>query len=69
MKRLSFFLIVFFYSCFNSPQKIPVQEKKVGDEYRIVVVDSCEYILFTGHNAELRYDGITHKGNCKNCNR
>lgn len=34
--------------------------------HRIVVFDGCEYVLFLGSNTELRYDGITHKGNCKN---
>lgn len=40
--------------------------KGAGDKYRIIKVDGCEYILFYGNNNELRFDGITHKGNCKN---
>ena len=34
--------------------------------YKIIEVEECEYILFYGSNSELRYDGVTHKGNCKN---
>ena len=34
--------------------------------YKVIELEGCQYILFYGSNSELRYDGVTHKGNCKN---
>jgi hypothetical protein len=40
-------------------------------EFRIVTIDSCEYIVFKdygyGGNAGWGYGGICHKENCKYC--
>jgi len=33
-----------------------------GQNFNIVVIDGCEYVVFTGYYK----GGITHKGNCKN---
>jgi|AntRauTorckE6833_2_1112554.scaffolds.fasta_scaffold18258_3 hypothetical protein len=40
--------------------------REAMSKYKIIEVEGCEYILFYGSNSELRYDGVTHKGNCKN---
>jgi len=40
--------------------------REAMSKYKVVEVEGCEYILFYGSNSELRYDGVTHKGNCKN---
>jgi hypothetical protein len=31
--------------------------------YKVITIDSCEYIMYATHNS---YLNITHKGNCKN---
>lgn len=40
--------------------------REAMSKHKVVEVEGCEYILFYGSNSELRYDGVTHKGNCKN---
>ena len=45
----------------------PVYEIVTGVKYRIVVIDSCEYLFGTDGGA---YNGgyfLSHKGNCKFC--
>lgn len=76
MKKLLFAFIIFlsFASCrpeVTSPKNEYYNDSSAieifnGVDYRIVVIDSCEYILGRDHES---YNGgffLTHKGNCKN---
>lgn len=58
MKKIIFALLcaVLFSSCENNKL----------NEYKVVVIDSCEYIQFETYN---EYKAITHKGNCKYCDK
>jgi hypothetical protein len=50
---------------YDPPKKSITLQTPTGEaflNYRIVVIESCEYILVDGS----REQSITHKGNCKN---
>lgn len=67
-KLLFLFLLV---GCFDNEQTPPppkVQTITKFYEYELIVIDSCEYLVF-GRNSEhyhVNTHTITHKGNCKN---
>jgi len=69
MKKLLFLLSVILLtsSCLGDAEIKDVQRRTVyvDKDYAlyIVVVDSCEYILYDGTFG----NGITHKENCKYC--
>lgn len=64
----SFLLLL---SC-ESPMKKSARERKYhgaihgigNDEFYIIYVDSCEYVIYNG----VQKGGIIHKANCKNHN-
>jgi hypothetical protein len=39
--------------------------KKINSYYKIITIDSCEYVFYETHHAAS--GSITHKGNCKHC--
>ncbi len=36
-------------------------------EFRVVIVDSCEYIFLSDYNDGSGHKAFTHKGNCRYC--
>lgn len=68
MKKVILILvIILIVSCQTSPtSSLPTKEKPLGD-FVVRVVDSCEYIEFSGGLMETSVYSITHKGNCKFC--
>lgn len=69
MKQILVFLtlIVLIVSCTPQPRttNLPV----IDGEYHLIVIDSCEYVMFeNGQPNNYNYGlSITHKGNCKYC--
>jgi hypothetical protein len=63
---LCILLVAFLMVGCSDNNKRQYYEPEAMSEYKIVEVEGCEYILFYGNDDELRYDGVTHKGNCKN---
>lgn len=57
-------LCVGCYSLNNNNIKPTTPEYKLGNDYKVIVIDSCEYVEV--FKVSSRY-GITHKGNCKYC--
>ena len=68
MKNLIYILLILIclVGCTANGEKDHPAFREAMSKYKIVEVEGCEYILFYGSNSELRYDGVTHKGNCKN---
>lgn len=63
MKKLILILVV-FTSCEQQGNVQTYSNVDIG-EYGIAIIDSCEYIV----DQYDRSRSITHKGNCKNCNK
>jgi hypothetical protein len=58
------FAAVVFCGCENESNTQVVKEEKL-QEYKIIVIDSCEYIeKYNGYNSGMNF---SHKGNCKFC--
>ncbi len=57
-----FLLTIFLSSCIDDTNENKLIEQYLGKNMKIIVVDSCEYILF-----ESQISSLTHKGNCKFC--
>lgn len=72
MKKLKYILctviVVLLTSCSTEirEDKNHPAFREAASTFKVIEVEGCEYILFYGSNRELRYDGITHRGNCKN---
>lgn len=61
-------LIYILFGCGNDSSKPPTQTITYGTdniEYRVVTIDSCEYI-FGWRGGGYGGPFLTHKGNCKN---
>lgn len=70
-------LAVAFVGCdFDNPEKKAEREKQmheqktehikmVVEDYRVVEIDSCEYIIMRTNDEGY----MAHKGNCKYCNK
>ena len=64
MKKIIIVLALFItlIGCDNRDRK-----EKIKSEYKVVVIDSCEYIIYTEREGYAGYGFMTHKGNCKFC--
>lgn len=51
-------------SCADSEAQNPTSNFR--HPYKVYTIDSCEYITVAGANG---FNGITHKGNCRHCQR
>lgn len=56
-------------SCFKSSKSSHGIALKEDADFKVVVIDSCEYIMYeTGTPGNPNYVfSLTHKGNCKYC--
>ena len=63
MKKLLFILaLIVCASCNNT-----VETDTVEQDYRVVVIDSCEYVMFDRAAGYHGFGFMAHKGNCKFC--
>ena len=65
-KCIIFLTLIFSYFCLISCEKNynkPLTYSDAGDNYYIITIDSCEYLIKT----KPYYSYFTHKGNCKYC--
>lgn len=53
----------------NVETEVTVKKINSSDEYEIVTIDGCEYIVMDKWYSNGRIGSITHKGNCKYCAR
>jgi hypothetical protein len=53
---------VIFCGCDTTVSKNPIGERYFGSDIEVLVVDSCEYLIFASDTRS-----VTHKGNCKYC--
>jgi hypothetical protein len=71
MRKLIFLLALFaLTSCDDHQGMGAVNETNTAGfeaDYRVVVIDSCEYIIYDIHKAYVGYGYMAHKGNCKFC--
>ena len=63
MKKLIsiLFAVFLFCSCENKGVK------NVENNYKVKVIDSCEYIIYSRYSSNIGYGFMAHKGNCKFC--
>lgn len=66
MKKL-IILIFLIWGC--EPQPEGGSQKRKSGDYSIKVIDSCEYIEFDRGILDQRVYSLTHKGNCKYCEK
>lgn len=59
MKFLLFFIFIFVLSSCSSDDSTKIES---GVSYKIIVIDSCQYINWTAPYS----NSIVHKGNCNN---
>ncbi len=67
MYKLLFLLLL--VGCSNVEQNpIQVQTTTKFYEYEVIVIDSCEYLVYGRFSSTIhdRTHVLTHKGNCKN---
>jgi hypothetical protein len=58
-------VLLFFLAC-----EEPSGKRESHDGYSIIEIDSCEYIEVSSMlGAQQGYYSLTHKGNCKYCNK
>lgn len=60
-------LLFFIIGCMPEPKVVTDKNKNGWGNYKITVIDSCEYIVYDDGIFDQRVYGITHKGNCKFC--
>ena len=56
----------------NDVYKVKADIINLSEEYgdlclRTVVIDSCEYLIGSGHDVSKGFGYLSHKGNCKYC--
>lgn len=56
----------------NDVYKVKADIINLSEEYgdiclRTVVIDSCEYLIGSGHETSKGFGYLSHKGNCKYC--
>lgn len=83
LKRIFIFSLILMLFCSCDEQELthleqknfndyPARELFKGVKYRIVTIDSCEYIFGMDSEGSRGYSReglfLTHKGNCKFCN-
>lgn len=75
MKKITYWLSILIFSVFAIlASSCEIHPSKATDriynqdseefKYKVIVLDSCEYIMYRTANGYLE---ITHKGNCKFC--
>lgn len=76
MKQTIIIILVFLMGCGPSKEEIEIKEKEegkysknglktsfiAGQDFQIIILDSCEYIYHSGNHSE----SLIHKANCKN---
>ena len=79
MKKISVYILTvaatFFLESCSTSQKTQVEEPKKevelnvlnNSDFEIVVIDSCEYVVFDRVHGYAGSGGICHKQNCKFC--
>lgn len=67
MKNIIIICILILNGCSSMPPENEVERQTNGD-YKIKIIDSCEYIEFNWCvGADIGVYSLTHKGNCKFC--
>lgn len=60
-KLIGVILVLTLVGCSRKHEVVTVQE----DEYKILLIDGCEYIVVDNYNAQM----MAHKGNCCQCSK
>jgi len=73
MRKIIWLLCLFFLlsGCNDGGETndgITIPTENVNNSYSVVVIDSCQYVVFSRHEGvhNAHSSGITHKGNCNN---
>jgi hypothetical protein len=61
-------LIMMMVSCTPNGEEVTRKDNSIKPtkDYRIVIIDGCEYIEIESSVSTSRIYSLTHKGNCKN---
>ena len=67
MKKITLIVLaILFYGCSEQSKKAEQKQEIPNiDKYDIIIIDSCEYIVYKWAGSDRHV--ITHKGNCKFC--
>jgi len=55
-------LLILLSACTN-----PISSKKIGEDHNIIVMDNCEYIMYSYESGCAGYGFMAHRGQCKYC--
>lgn len=69
MNLIKFFPLLFLISCWKTDKISEIAPPKKYLEYELLVIDSCEYLVYGRWNDGNQHSDkqvLTHKGNCKN---
>jgi len=68
MKKLLIILLLGLAGCENTTPGIEIKTEHTAPSlnYRVVVIDHCQYIEVSAGMGDTRVYTLTHKGDCKN---
>ena len=61
LRSIVVIFVLFIFGCENN-----VPKTKVSANYQIIIIDSCEYIIYDRAYSYEGYGFMAHKGNCIN---
>jgi len=67
MKKLILILVVVGTFTFSGCYKNNVRPNRIVENHEVVVIDSCEYIIYSEKRGYSSSGFMAHKGNCKFC--
>lgn len=66
MKKIILTISVLITLTLTSCTSNQVKPSSLKEKYKIVIIDGCEYIMYSESHGYQGYGYLTHKGNCKN---
>lgn len=52
-----------FCGCSNT------RTKNLESDYKVIIIEDCEYIVYNTFSGYIGYGYMAHKGNCKACSK
>jgi predicted small secreted protein len=42
---------------------------KVQSNYKTIVIEGCDYVIYNNYSGNIGYGYMAHKGNCRRCSK
>jgi putative salt-induced outer membrane protein YdiY len=68
LKYIYILSVLTVFSILSGCGRSNVHIEEVQTEYKTVVIENCEYIVYNNYIGNIGYGYMAHKGNCKECN-